>query len=172
VIRKGMQINIYFAERAIMWKITQMSLCLVAGFALGYIVSMANSGHKVAQGMFLLQEMEVIHMQEAAMQAYFNESNEVAVWALENCVETLNRLTDERSPADVENPFIMLVPDQFFVLSHARLGLLYKKMGEVEKSKYNFDQAISLRKRTKMKAFDNEENLIEFLTELDKKKIW
>jgi len=152
-----------------MWKkIGLVVLCLVIGFVLGVILSMANYGRKLAPAMFMLQEKEIFKIGEAAEDAYYNQPNEVAVWALVNYIKTLNEVKEERSPAGVENPYFILSPDIDLVFSHARLGRLYEQMGNAEKSRYHFEQAISYSKYTKMKGLDTEEDCARMLDTLDK----
>ena len=143
-------------------------LAFVIGLALGYIITMAFTGYKIASAMFMLQEQEILEMEEVAVQAYYNEPNEVAVWALENHIKTLNRLKEERSSSDVENPYFILFPAQSLVCTHARLGQLYKKMSCVEKSKHNFEQAMSNIENAKLKAIKTEEDLVALINRLDK----
>ena len=144
-------------------------LGFVIGLALGYIITMAFTGYKIASVMFILQEGEIIEMEEVAVQAYYNEPNEVAVWALENYIKTLNRLKEERSSAEFENLYIILIPSQSLMFSHARLGQLYKKLGNVEKSRYNFERAMSYIGDGKLKVNKTEADLINFVHSLDKK---
>lgn len=152
-----------------MWKKIVLGVaCLVVGFVLGGIISMAYMGHTISKAMFLLQEKEIFKMGEAAEEAYYNEPNEVAVWALENYIKTLNEVKEERAPAGVENPYFVLTPDSDLVFTHLRLGKLYKKMGNEEKSRYHFEQAISQSKHTKIKGLDTEEDCVKMLEALDK----
>jgi hypothetical protein len=64
-----------------MWKkIALVILCLI-GCVLGGVLSMAYLGHNLAKGMFMLQEKEIFKMGEAAKEAYYSQTKEVAVWA-------------------------------------------------------------------------------------------
>ena len=144
-------------------------IALVIGFAAGYVMAMAFYGYKIASGMFMLQEKEIFEMEEAALQAYHNQPNEVAIWALENYINTLNRVKEERSSAGVENPYFILSPIQSLAFSHARIGQLYKKMGNVEKSKYHFEQAMSHIENSRLKVIKTEADLIDFINRLDQK---
>lgn len=143
-------------------------LGFMIGLALGHIVTMAFTGYKIATAMFMLQEKEIFEMEEVAVQAYYDEPNEVAVWALENHIKTLNRLKEERSSSSVEDPYFILSPAQSLVLTHARLGQLYKKMGCIEKSKHNFEQAMSNIENAKLKVIKTEEDLVVLINRLDK----
>lgn len=153
-----------------MWKkIGLIVLCLVIGCILGGVLSMAYMGHNLAKGMFMLQEKEIFEMGEAAEDAYYSQPNEVAVWALESYIKTLNKVKEERSPAGIENPyFIFLSPDKDLVFAHARLGKLYKQMGNDEKSRYHFEQAISCSKLTSFECINTEEDCLKILDGLDK----
>lgn len=152
-----------------MWKkIGLVVLCLVIGFVLGVILSMAYSGHKLATAMFMLQEKEIFKIGEAAEDAYYDQPNEVAVWALENYIKTLNEVKEERAHAGVENPYFILAPDIDLVFAHARLGKLYKQVGNAEKSRYHFEQAVSYSKYTKMKGLDTEEDCVRMVDCLNK----
>lgn len=143
-------------------------LGFVIGLALSHILTMVYSGYKISSAMFMLQEKAVFEMEEATVQAYYNEPNEVAVWALENYIKTLNRLKEERSLTCVENPYFFLSPAQSLVCTHARLGQLYKKMGCVEESKHNFEQAMSNIENAELKAIETEEDLVALINRLDK----
>ncbi len=151
-----------------MWKkIGLLALCLAIGFVLGVILTLAYSGHKLATGMFMLQEKEIFKVGEVAEDAYYNQPNEVAIWALESYIKTLNEVKEERSHAGVENPYFILSPDIDLVFAHARLGKLYKQMSNAEKSRYHFEQAMSHSKYTKMKGLNTEEDCVRMLDSLD-----
>ena len=152
-----------------MWKkIALISIGLAAGFVLGCILTMAYNGYTMATAIFMFQEKEIYEMEEAAIGAYHNQPNEVAIWALENYINTLNRLQQERSYTEAENPYFILNPEWSLMLSYARLGQLYKKTGETEKSQNNFEQALSYGKRLEVKGLDKEEDVVELLNKLDK----
>jgi hypothetical protein len=155
-----------------MWKkIGLVVLGIVIGCVLGIVLSMAYMGRTLARGMFVLQEGEVIKIGEAAEDAYYNEPNEVAIWALENYIKTLNDLKEERKPVNVKNPYLILTPDIDLSFAHARLGKIYKQMGNDEKSRYNFEQAISYSKNTKLKSLNTQEDCEKMLDALDKSHI-
>ena len=144
-------------------------IALVIGFAAGYVIATAFYGYKMASVMFMLQEKEVFEMEEAALQAYHNQPNEVAIWALENYINTLNRVKEERSSAGVENPYFLLTPIQSLAFCHARIGQLYEKTGNVEKSNYHFEQAMSHVKNSQMKGIKTEADLIDAINRTDQK---
>jgi hypothetical protein len=152
-----------------MWKkIGLVILGFVTGFVLGVILTMSYSGYTVARGMFALQEKEIFNLGEAAEQAYYNEPNEVAVWALVTYIKTLDELKEERSPAKVKNPYFLMSPDTDLVFAHARVGKLYGQMGNDEKSQYHFEQAISHSKHTKLKGLNTKEDCVRMLDACDR----
>jgi hypothetical protein len=154
-----------------MWKnIGLVILGLVLGCVLGVFITMAYFGKTMATGMFMLQEKEISQIGEASEDAYHNQPSEVAVWALENYVKTLNELKEERSSLNVKNPYFILSPGTDLVFAHARLGKLYKQLGNDEKCRYHFEQAISLSKDTNLKHIDTEEDCLRILDALDKVK--
>jgi hypothetical protein len=150
-----------------MWKKIGLAvLYLLIGCLLGSFLSMAYMGYKVATAMFMLQEKEIFQMEEAAVRAYYTEPNEVAVWALENQINILNKLKEERSQADVNQPYFFYWPDQSLALLHARLGQLYNKMNNSEKSNYHFDQALYYSKRA-LRNVNTREDLLKLVTKID-----
>lgn len=155
-----------------MWKkIGLIVLGLAGGCVLGVFISMAYMGRTLAIGMFSLQEKEIFNIGQAAEDAYYNEPNQVAVWALENYIKTLNNLKEERKPATVKNPYFILTPDIDLLFAHARLGKIYKQMGNDEKSRYHFEQAISHSKNTRLKSLNTQEDCEKMLDALDKSHI-
>ena len=88
-----MQIVLCAMREYVMWKkIGLAALFFVIGCILGVILNMTYFGHKVATVMFMLQEKEISKIGEAAEDAYYNQPNEVAVWALESYIKTLRTL--------------------------------------------------------------------------------
>jgi tetratricopeptide (TPR) repeat protein len=148
-----------------MWeKVGLVVLGLVIGFVLGFILSMAYSGHTMATGMVLFQEKEIIDMGQSAEDAYYNEPNEAAVWALTKYIELLNETKEWQSSAKVKKSPFYADPNNSFFLAHARLGKIYKRMGKAEESRYHFEQAIT---HSKSRA-NTEEDCLKILDALDK----
>lgn len=100
------------------------SFPLIIGIGIGFFGFMAYYGSGLAKSMFMFQEMEVIEFEEAAVDAYHNQPPEVAIWALEYNVNSMNTIKEQRASADVENPYILLTPDISLVFSHGRLSQL------------------------------------------------
>jgi tetratricopeptide (TPR) repeat protein len=154
----------YFKEDVMWKKIGLVILGLVIGFVFGFILSMAYSGYTLATGMVFFQGKEIIDMGQAAEDAYYNEPNEAAVWALTKYIEILNETKEWQSSAKVKKSPFYIDPNHAFFLSHARLGKIYKRMGKTEESRYHFEQAIT---HSKSRA-NTEEDCLKTLDALDK----
>lgn len=146
--------------------ITLISVGVVFGVVAGYFGGMVLYRHSVATFMLSSQEMEIIEFEDCAVDAYYNEPTEAAVWAMETFIGTLNRLKEERSSSGGEN-YLFLRPDESLMCSHARLGQLYKKLNNSEKSTYHFEQAMAKRKETDRPPFATDEELIAFVHKAD-----
>jgi hypothetical protein len=142
-------------------------LALVIGITTGLVGGMAYFGHGMASFMVMVQESGIIEFEEAAVDAYRNQPTEVAIWALEHNINSINEIKDQRASADVEDPYILLTPDISLVFSHGRLSQLYKKMNNEDKHKYHLDKAMALFKETHLPGFDSEDKLIDFINKLD-----
>lgn len=117
----------------------------------------------------MFQEVEICEMEIAAVEAYYNEPNEVAIWALENYIKRLENVKKERSSSKAENPYLVLFPDNSLVFARARLGQLYKKMNDIEKSKKNFEIAMSDIEKAGIKVkIETKDELIALIEKLDR----
>jgi len=161
------EIDKCFNELSIKKAIFVSLTAFVIGLAIGGIATMAYSGFKFSSTIFMFQEREIFEMEAASEKAYYEQPAEVAIWALENYISTLNRVKEERGSAGAESPYFILSPDRSLIYSHARLGQLYKKLNNDEKQKYHFDMAMSKSKEIKFPKFDTEEQLVDFIHRLD-----
>ena len=151
-----------------MWKkIGLVILGLVIGGVLGSVGTMAYCGYSLAKCMFMLQEKEILRIGERAEEAYHNQPNEVAAWALTSYIETLKELKEERSVAESENPYLLLTPDRDLVFAHGRVGQLYKEMDNAEKSRYHFKEALSYCSSNGPKFIKTEADLMNYINKLD-----
>ena len=152
-----------------MWKIILLAAaCLVVGFLAGGFVFMAYSMPSFAKTMFLLQEGEVIKFSWAAKDAYYNEPNQTAVWAWNYYIKAINEIAKERNPEGGKTNYFFIPYNQDLAFAHTRLGILYRKLGDVEKSKYHFDKALSLAETAGWKNIKTKEDMEEFLSKFDK----
>ena len=141
-------------------------LALIIGIATGSVGVMAYFGSGMAKSVFMFQEMEVFQFEQTAEDAYKNQLAEVAIWALENTIKSLNRIKEQRASADTEDPYILLTPDISLVLSHGRLAKLYKKLNNEEKYNYHIEKAVSVHNRKGMKITTDEE-MLEYINKLE-----
>ncbi len=142
---------------------------LTLGIMSGYGVTLTYYGHEIATAMFLLQEEEIIMMEEAAHEAYLKEPPAVAVWALENYVNTMDRLKKERSSVATDNPFLVLTPDDSLVLAHARLCILNENLSKYAKSRYHLEAAVAHIPAAGLPGIANQADLIRLMKEMDRR---
>jgi len=142
-------------------------LGLVIGIILGNIFTMAYYGHKIAKGMFMLQEVELIRNEDVAIQAYLNESPEIGIWALENYIDAINWFIKEREVENNKHLFLMISPKVTLKYAYVRLALLYEKIGNDLKRKENFEKAFEYCNSTNIKKELLEERLVQVVTKLD-----
>jgi len=144
-------------------------LGLVIGIVLGCIFTMAYMGPTCAKGMFMLQEAELIRSEDAAIQAYLNESPETGIWALENYINALNRVIKEREIRNNKHLFLMISTKVTLREAYVRLALLYGKIGNEAKRKENFEKAFEYCDSMNIERELLEERLIQIVTTLDSK---
>lgn len=161
------EINNRFKELGLKKALFLTLVVFIIGLVIGFVGTLDYFGHTTATLMLLNQEMEIVEFEGSTVDAYYNQPTEVAIWALENYINTLNRVKEEHALADTEKPYILFSPDRSLALSHARLVLLYKKLNDPEKCKYHFEMATSQTKGINLSAFDTEEKLIEFIHKLN-----
>ena len=140
---------------------------LVIGIVLSAIIVLSYIMPRNASSMFMLQEQEIVKQGEEAYKAYLHEETPVSIWALERYVDALNRIIEERTSADVDDPYFMLHPEIDLVLAHGRLGILYRGDDNIEKSQYHFNQALSYAAKRDKNYIRTEEELISYLRQID-----
>ena len=142
-------------------------LGLLIGIGLGSIFTMVYLGRELSGAMFLYHEAELFRNEDAAIQAYLNESPEVGIWALENYIKAMNRVIKERKVDNNKQFFVMIEPEPTLRYAHVRLALLYEKTGNKLKRKENFEKAFEYCDSMKIERELLEERLIEIVTKLD-----
>jgi len=140
---------------------------LVVGIGLGIIFSAAYFGPPLAGSMFLYQEAELVRNEDAAIQAYLNESPEVGIWALESYIKAMNRVIKEREVEHRKHFFVMIKPEPTLTYAHVRLALLYERIGNDLKRKENLEKAFEYSSSMKIERELLEERLIRIVTKLD-----
>jgi hypothetical protein len=150
-------------------KIGLIILILLVGFGLGWLSNMVYSGYYTARGMFLLQEADLCELGMAAEDAYFHQSPEIAVWALEHYCTAVEKVWEQRASAtEDKKPFTLLTSDFDLIYAHTRLGKLYGQMGNAEKSQLHFDQALTHAKAANRKTIKTKEDCLRYLDAWDK----
>ena len=130
-------------------------------------MTLAYYGHDITNAVFLLQEEEIVKMEEAAHAAYIEEPPAVAVWALENYVDTVERLKQEREAGRSDNPYLVLTPDASLVMAHARLALLHHNLRDETKSDYHLEEAMAHNRRARLAGIEDKEDLIRLMNNID-----
>jgi hypothetical protein len=150
-------------------KIGLVILVAGVGFILGWISNMAYSGYTIARFMLILQDYELATQRQSAEDAYFHQSPEVAVWALEHFCTAVEKVIEQRGSVADSKAFVLLSPEYDLTFSHARLGKLYGQMGDAGKSQYHFDQAVLHAKAANLKAINTKEDCLKYLEAMDSK---
>lgn len=139
------------------------SIVFVLGLIIGGAAVVIYFENSVAHTMQLVMLKQRANLEEKAFQAYFNESPQIAIWALENLKDALK-----------EQLKILKVDDQLvqkdLVLTNARLAILYKREGNKNKYEYCISKALELAKVAYAKEIGSENDLLSFVKKLD--EIW
>lgn len=150
-------------------KIILFALGLLTGCVISSIIVMALYGYRLSRGMFMLQDMDIIMVGEAAREAYLSEDPEIGIWALENYLGFFNVVIEQRTTNqttdEVEDFFVLATPGLRWT-SYIRLGLLYEKVGNEKKRDESFQEAGKLFKE-EYDASKNIERMIKFVNKQD-----
>ena len=126
-------------------KLGLVAIGFLVGFIVGGLGVMAYSGYTLAQGMFMLQDMDLSRAEDTATQAYFNESAETGIWALENYLDYFETVIGQRTESvDEPKSVFLLVDPHLRWISYVRLGLLYEKKGDMAMRDKTFEKAVTL----------------------------
>jgi hypothetical protein len=151
-----------------MWKkITALLLCFVVGLIVGAFAAWFYTFPNSVRMMFFLQEGEIAQLEDVVVEAYHNEPNDVAIWALETYVDALNRIVNDRIEADADSSYLFLTPDTSFIFAHTRLGYLYQQMGDPNSADFHFKQALYYSDKLGWDCVDSPEVLLEIVEKLD-----
>jgi len=152
-------------------KLALIVLGLLVGIIIGGIATMAYVGFSLSRGMFMLQDTDIIRVEDAATQAYLNESPEIGIWAIENYLDFFESVINQRTAAVEETN--KQPQDAFFIadpksrwISYVRLGILYEKTGNESKRDESFQRAAELSGSNADE--DVNEQMIKFIKKLDK----
>lgn len=151
-----------------MYKKAQMMKQLLIALIV-FIVGAVVGGVMVAglSGKSIQQTWQISEMQCRAdfgnrvWQAYQEESSEVAIWALKNFIQTLNKqLKQAQEPAkDIQIDL---------VLAYVRLAILHKQVNDIKSYHENIAKALTLSNDIFPDKKYTEESLLTFVIRIDK----
>lgn len=153
-------------------KLGLIALGLLVGIIIGGVGTMAYAGFGLAHGMFMLQDTDIIRAEDAATQAYLNESPEIGIWAINNYLDYFESVIYQRTEAiektnkQAQEVFLIADPKSRWI-SYVRLGLLYEKLGNDAKKKESFEKAADLFGQ-EVKDGTVEEYMTKVVKQLDK----
>ncbi len=129
-------------------------LGLVAGLAIGSLGTLVVIGRTSVEGMRIVSLDNRAELESRVHQAYYDQESGVAIWALENLIGVLRRQAQ-------------LFPDEppirrEIVLDHARLSVLYSRVGREADAHKAMNEAIREAKEVGFQL-DSEEELKAFL---------
>ncbi len=116
---------------------------LIFGVVIGAIGAIMFFVPEMSRGMLMIQENEIIEQIDGARNAYYYQTPEIAEWALNHVIRSLNELIEERSIEENDKPACFLIdPKEELYFAHGRLAILYKNSGDMEQYSDHMTQAI------------------------------
>jgi tetratricopeptide (TPR) repeat protein len=163
--------DLYDAERGgggkVMWKRAFIFIGLfLAGAVIGGAAVFELVMPTMVKSVFLIQEKEIFELGEAAKEAYFNEPNETAVWALKTYIKSMDKIEAERQAADANKIYVLLSPDDK-VIARARLGCVYYRIGQMEKAQEQFKLATEDRASSMGYRFKTQDDWMQLVKQMD-----
>jgi len=113
-----------------------LSSAIVAMVVTG-LASYVYHGKVFAEILLLQKTLELHQSEEKSFEAYENEQPEIGVWALENHLEFIQELDDIDYPKEKELQLNSM-------LTHARLGRLWSKLGDTEKESREVQESLRI----------------------------
>jgi hypothetical protein len=140
---------------------------LLLGVGGACFFGMAYSGKKTADGLALIKEMEIAEAGQNAFAAYQQESRPVAIYALNQYLDSLQKLEEMVGTNPVFMTKMMVNFDS--MLTHARLAKLYAEAGKSDLSTQQVAEALKCASQDgKLLAITNQATLTEILARVDK----
>lgn len=150
-----------------MWKkILLIAGCVIAGLIVGFLAAIMIVVPNMSKAMFMMQEKEIFELGEAAQNAYLNEPNEVALWAMTTYLKRLDNLATERNIGEDKPVYCFLNPVDR-VIANARIWNLYYRIGEKDKAQEHFRLATECAKGTCFEAMKTEEDWLKLVHRMD-----
>lgn len=148
--------------------------CFLIGLLLGVggtcIYGLASWGKKMADGLVMIREIEIVESGQRAMEAYRLEGRAVAIYALSQYLDALKKAEEMAN----DNPAFLTKCDINFdtMLAHARLAKAYAEAGQSDLCAQHVAEAIRRASLdSKLQTITNQTMLTELLTRLDKKAV-
>jgi hypothetical protein len=144
--------------------------CFIIGLLLGIAGATAYLGKSVADGLFLMKDLEVAQSGIRAFEAYQQESRPVAIYALKQHLETLTDAEDLGG----ENPVFMteLQIAREIAFTHARLAKLHEQSGDTDLASMHVSEALRKIARTeRFKSITDWDSLRDLVAKFDEKEI-
>jgi hypothetical protein len=150
--------------------------CLIGGLVVGAFCGVLYTTKQFAETLALLKETELSESGERAFQAYQNETNSVAIYAL---TQDINTLQDAKELGN--NPFFATPTEiqRRLMVNHARLAKLFAESGQTNASMAHIAEALKYAQETsadpntvaRFSFITNETQLFETLAKFDQKEV-
>ncbi len=138
----------------------------ILGLAIGVVGKEIYDGKSVADGLFLMKELEVARSGEEAFKGYQHESIPVAIYALKQHLITLNHAEDVGGDNPVFMGKVQILRETAF--THTRLSRLYTQEGEADLSAEHMAQSLHYIAQTDRYAgITNEATMLELVAKFD-----
>jgi hypothetical protein len=138
-----------------------ISLLIVVGLIAGALAVFMYVGKTMAGAMRFMGLDYRADWEERAFQAYRDESPDIAIWALENLAEVLGRQT-------VLFPNERPIIEKDLLLTYARIAIVSRAKGDTVKYSANLKKAWDLAQGTYPGKFQTEQDLLDFVAEIDR----
>jgi len=132
---------------------------IIGSFTGGIIIS-SLSGNAIQQ---VWQAFEIQYRADTGnrvWQAYKEESPEIAIWALKNYIDILNKQVEEKDGYSSS-----LQTD--LILAHVRLAIIYQQINDIENYDNNLAKGLTISKSTFTNKKYNKESLLDYIKQLD-----
>lgn len=138
-------------------------IVFIVGAVIGGIVTASQSGSYLQQAWSISEMQCRADFGDRVWQAYREESPEVAIWALENYVQVLQKQPEqERGLAKAMQTDL--------VLAHVRLAILHRQRNDTERYRDHIATALALSNEVFPGKNYSEEELLAFVKRIDRLK--
>jgi hypothetical protein len=138
-----------------------IALSLALGLFIGGLAISIYFGNSVGNTIQIMGLEYRADWEKRAFQAYQKESPDVAIWALENLADIL-----QRQASVMKNDESLIQKD--LVLTYARLAIACQAKGNMEKCRTNLQKSFNYALEVYSDEFKTEQELLKFVKNLDK----